>query len=185
MLNHSTKLWDKLLDEAPKNSILMGGAIIDEGCGINPKDYDIFHTYKVGEPEVPPNWKMTEVDWNKPEWVEQHLVDYAQGVGPDGKKVIGSVYEYLVDDLYVVQLIGVMYENPAKHFKNFDHSLTLGRYSSKGLFLHKKVFDSINTRTIEYVGHDKSIEAKTKSLKRAELKAQRYKGYWDFIGFDA
>lgn len=182
-MQNDYNLWDKLLSEAPKRSVLMGGAPIDALVGLEPKDYDIFHEYRVGEPNVPNNWKMTNINFNDPVWVAEHNEHYLQGDN-GAHKVIGSVYEYMVDGKYKVQLIGVYYKNPAEHLKNFDHSLTLARYTKRGLFIHRKVFETLDTRIIEYVGKNKSAEAKEKSLKRAMLKALKFGGGWDFKNFD-
>lgn len=176
-------LWNKLLKEAPKDSVLMGGAIIDDLFGVAPKDYDIFHEYKVGEPVVPANWKMTEVDWNKPEWVEAHQADYLQGEDGQGNKKIGNVYEYIVDGEHKVQLIGVMYKNPSDHFKNFDHTLTLGRFGPKGLFIHRMVFLAKQYKVVSYVHKNLNPEVRERSFKRAQKKVARYGGDWAYFGF--
>lgn len=172
-----------LLSEAPKGSVLMGGAIIDAVAGYQPKDFDIFHSYHVGEPEVPANWVKTAADFNDPVWIIQHNKDYMQGLGEEGQKVIGSVYEYVVAKAWTVQLIGVNYADPNEHFKNFDHSLTLGRFSKSGMFVHKKVFESLENNTVEYVSKNYSPAARHRSRDRAVAKTKRYGGIWTLKGF--
>lgn len=180
---HDTGVWLDLLSQAPKGSILMGGAVIDFIAGYQPKDFDIFHSYELGEPIVPDNWVKTAVDYNDPVWIVQHNKDYMQGLGEQGQKVIGSVYEYLVDEIYLVQLIGVNYADPNEHFKNFDHSLTLGRFNKSGMFVHKKVFESLENNTIQYVSKNKSQAARHRSRDRALAKTNRYGGNWTLKGF--
>lgn len=184
-MNNGTKLWDHLLAEAPAGAILMGGAVVDYAADQEPKDFDIFHTYKVGLPDVPENWVMTDANFNDPVWAEAHKQEYLQGVEANGAEPIGSVYEYIVDGQYKVQLIGVQYDNPREHFKNFDHSLTLAWYGKPGLFVSRKVFRTFDDDTIRYVGKNKSPKAVMRSLIRAEAKAARYGGEWKFAGFKA
>jgi hypothetical protein len=173
-MQNGPKLWAHLLFDAPKGSVLMGGAIVDYLAGVTPKDYDIFHTYHVGEPHVPPWWKKTEAHFNDPNWAEAHQDQYLQGLNANGGKLIGSVYEYLVDGKYRVQLIGVNYADPKQHFHNFDHSLTLGRFSQNGLWIHKIVFESLETETVTYVSKNKDPKTVARSLKRATDKAMTY-----------
>ena len=78
-----------------------------------------------------------------------------------------------MDGQYKVQLIGLNYDNPIKHLKNFDHSLTLASYDSKGLFVHKKVFESFDNKVIEYVSKNLDADAVNKSLIRACNKAAK------------
>lgn len=187
-MNNGPKLWNKLLLEAPPTSLLMGGAVIDWHLGHEAKDYDIFHTYKPGEPVVPHTWEM-KVDFNDEAWLEQHQNEYLQGIDADNNNPIGSIYEYLVDGEHKVQLIGVNYLNPAFHMKNFDHSLTLGRYTKAGLFIHKKVFDSIHSHVVQYVSKNNDPKAVLRSYNRAKAKTKKYSGghdgNWDFKGFIA
>lgn len=187
-MNNGPKLWNKLLNESPAGSVLMGGAIIDWHLGHRAKDYDIFHTYKIGEPKIPPNWKMT-VNFNDPGWAEAHQNEYLQGVDDNNNNTIGSIYEYLVDGVHKVQLIGVNYDKPEMHFKNFDHSLTLGRYTKNGLFIHRKVFDSIHNHVVQYVSKNHDPKAIERSFNRAKAKTKRYsgghEGNWQFKGFTA
>lgn len=174
-MHNGPKLWNKLLSEAPEGSVLMGGAVVDWHLGHEAKDYDIFHTYKVGEPvNLPPNWKMTEAQFNDEAWAEAHQQQYLQGIDENGGHPIGSVYEYMIDNHFIVQLIGVNYEDPKTHFKNFDHSLTLGRYTKTGLFIHKKVFDSIHNHVVEYVSKNHELESVQRSLARAKSKVKKY-----------
>jgi hypothetical protein len=185
----ATKLWNKLLAQSPKGSILMGGAVVDSLWSKTPKDYDIFYSYKPAAAldwEVPENWKLTEADYNNPEWVAQHQAEYAQGIDENGHNPISSVLEYLVDDEHLVQLVGVNYDKPVKHFKNFDHSFTLGWYNKTGLFIHKEVFRAQQSHTVRYVSKNKDPNAVSKSLDRAIAKVNKYEPweFWDFEGFD-
>lgn len=191
-MNNGPKLWNKLLAESPAGSVLMGGAIIDWHLGHEAKDYDIFHTYKVGLPfngAAPIGWKLTDANFNNEDWAAQHQNEYLQGVNENNNHIIGSVYEYLVDGKHKVQLIGVHYPDPKTHFMNFDHSLTLGRYSKTGLFIHKKVFDTIHSRVVQYVSKNHDPEAVERSFNRAKAKTKKYsgghEGNWGFNGFYA
>ena len=171
---NSPALWDKLLKHAPKGSALMGGAVVDYLLGIPVNDYDIFYTYKPGLGFIlPDSWVPTEADFNDPVWAEQHQEQYMQGVGDNGHNPISIVHEYMVDGEHKVQMIGVNYQNPIKHMNNFDHSLTLASYTTKGLFVSKKVFQSYDSKTIEYVSGNKTAAAINKSIARAQKKVQR------------
>jgi len=184
MMN-SPQLWDQLLAVAPKGSALMGGAIIDYLLGIPVNDYDIFYTYHPGMGHLfPDNWKMTNADFNDPVWVKEHDEWYLQGVDEAGNNPISSVIEYLVDGAHKVQMVGVNYAKPLKHLANFDHSLTLASYTTKGMFVSKKVFQSSDTNTITYVSNNKSPDAVAKSFVRAQKKAARIGGDWQFKGFE-
>ncbi len=178
------KLWSKLLAEAPKDSVLMGGAVIDYMVDMEAKDYDIFHVYKPQPMIVPPNWELTDVNFNDEAWVAQHQKEYLQGIDGNGNYPIGSVNEYIVDGEHKVQLIGVMYVDANQHFKNFDHSLTLGRYTKRGMFIHQKVFESFQTETITYVSKNPGPVQKVRSLERAKRKALKYGGEWTYKGFE-
>lgn len=187
MMQNGPKLWAKLLDESPKGSVLMGGACIDWMLGHEAKDYDIFHTYKVGEPfnGAPPiGWKKTDVHFNDPVWAKAHQELYLQGGVEGHANPIGSVYEFMVDGEHKVQLIGVHYENPAQHMKNFDHTLTLARWSKNGMFTHRKAYETFDTHIIEYVSKDKSAEARSRSIWRAMNKIEKYgDDDWELVGF--
>lgn len=186
-MDNGPKLWSDLIKQAPPGSVLMGGAVVDYIVGVEPKDFDIFHTYKVGPVQgLPPWWVPTEANFNDPVWVEKHQELYKQGIGDNGQHMIGSVYEYMVDGLYKVQLIGVMHVDPKMHFRTFDHTLTLGRYSKNGMWVHGKVFGSIETKSVEYISKDKHPDAVSRSLKRAMSKVERY-GWLNplFTGFIA
>jgi len=176
------KFWQKLLDGSPKGAVLMGGAIVDYVVGVEPKDYDIFYTYKPGL-IVPKDWQLEDVDFNDADWLAKHNEEYLQGIDQNGNKPISSVIEYLVDGQRV-QMVGVNYANPRKHFLNFDHSLTLAYFSDRGLFVHRKVLESTDSRTITYVSRNKDPKARAKSLARAQKKAARYGGDWKFEGFE-
>jgi hypothetical protein len=177
------KLWKKLLSESPKGSVLMGGAVVDYAADVEPKDYDIFYKYVFGPPNVPENWFPVVHDLGNDEGQAEHAFDYAQGADEHGNNPIGAVYNYIVDNTYKVQLVGVLYEDPKQHFRNFDHSLTLGYFSQRGLFVHRKVFESFDKKIVEYVGKDKSPQARAKSLFRAHAKTVRYGGDWNYLGF--
>lgn len=184
------QLWEYLLNQSPEGAVLMGGAIVDTFASIKVNDFDIFYTYIPGikQPnwEPPANWKLTDQDFNDPEWLAEHQEKYLQGVDKNGDHPISVVSEYLVDNLYTVQLIGVNYDNPLLHFKNFDHSLTLGYFSTKGYYLSRRVIDSCAQKTITYLSKNKDPAAKARSFERAAYKAARYgdNGEWKFIGFD-
>lgn len=187
MMVNSPKLWDKLLAAAPKGSALMGGAIIDYLLGIVPHDFDIFYTYKPGMQHIfPGNWVQTAVNFNDPVWIKEHAEMYLQGIDEHGNPPISSVTEYMVDDEHKVQMVGVHYDDPLKHFQNFDHSLTLATYNNRGMFVHKKVFQSKENHTITYVSKNKEIGAVNKSLIRAQAKIARLPldGHgWELKGF--
>jgi len=180
------KLWTELLKGAPKGSVLMGGAIVDLLADIEPKDYDIFCTYAPGyQNNIPKTWKRNPVNFEELLKKEEYLAGEQEG---GGLNPIIEVTNFTVDGAYLVQLIALAYENPVEHFKNFDHSLTLGRWTDKGLFIHKKVFESLNNDTVWFVGKNKSAERRMKSLERAKKKVTRYVGVagaldWDFQGF--
>lgn len=187
-MNNSPELWDKLIKAAPKGSVLMGGAIIDYLLGIAVNDYDIFYPYKPGQGFIVPiTWKLTEADFNDPIWIKEHEEAYLQGVDENGFNPIATVYEYLVEGEHKVQLIGVHYEKAITHLKNFDHSLTLASYDSKGMFVHKKVFESKFKQTITYVSKNTDANAVLKSMLRAEKKLARlHNGAdWELKGFVA
>lgn len=173
-MTNNPQLWDKLLAAAPQGSALMGGAIVDYLLGIPVNDYDIFYTYIPGHQYIlPASWVPTEAKFNDLQWVKEHEEAYLQGIDENGNHPISTVFEYLVDGEHKVQLIGVNYDNPTKHLKNFDHSLTLATYTAKGMFVHKKVFQSKESNTIEYISKNKEIGAVTKSLIRAQKKIKR------------
>lgn len=185
-MKNSPELWADLLAQSPPGSVLMGGAIVDYIQDVIPNDYDIFHTYKPQPMFVPKNWKLTDQDFNNPDWVDVHEEQYLQGVDDHGNHPVGSINEYLVDDKYKVQLIGVQYADPKFHFRNFDHSLTLARFSKNGLWVNNKVFESINMQMIEYVSKNKNPAAVARSRARAQNKADKYG--WKhpiFVGFPA
>lgn len=182
-MNNEIKLWNKLLSESPKGSVLMGGAVVDCMMNKKPKDYDIFYSYKLPAFVPSPNWKMTGIDFNDPVWVAEHAAWYQQGIDADGNNPIMSVTEYKVDDKYLVQLIGVKYADPREHMKNFDHSLTLGRYDHHGLFIHRKCIDADLTKTIKYINKNKDPVAVARSFTRAARKAIKYGGDWKYEGF--
>lgn len=181
------KLWDKLLAESPKGSVLMGGAVIDYMFATHVNDYDIFYSYQPGvDLNIPANWTMTEVKFNDPEWIKAHEEAYLQGVDENGANPISTVYEYLVDGEHKVQLIGVNYDNPLKHMRNFDHSLTLGSYTKNGMTIHRKVFESIDNHTVTYVSKNHDLHAVTRSLERAQKKTLKMPfGDWQYVGFFA
>jgi hypothetical protein len=185
-MNNSPALWDKLLKQVPKGSALMGGAVVDYLLGLPVNDYDIFYTYKPGQGHIfPGNWQMSEAYFNDPVWIKQHEEMYMQGVDEFGNHPISSVVEYLVDGEHKVQMIGVNYLDPLKHLKNFDHSLTLASYDAKGMFVHKKVFQSYESKIIEYVSKNLAADAVQKSLMRAHKKAAKIgiEHDWQYKGF--
>jgi hypothetical protein len=187
-MNNCPALWDDLLKQVPKGSALMGGAIIDYLLGIPVNDYDIFYSYKPGQGFIlPGNWVPTMANFNDPVWIEQHEAQYKQGIDEFGNHPISVVYEYMVDGIHKVQLIGVNYDNPLKHLKNFDHSLTLASYDAKGMFVHKKVFESKDNHIITYVSKNKEAKAVMKSMARAQKKIGKmpFDGHaWELQGFD-
>lgn len=185
MIN-TPKLWNRLLEQSPKGSCLMGGAVVDYYFGMEAKDFDIFCEYNPWDGVLwtaPVNWVLTAQDFNNPEWVAEHQEQYKQGIDENGAHPIGSVNEYLVDGAHLVQLVAVMYKDPAKHFKNFDHSFTLGKYTKAGLFIHREVFKARDTKTIRYVSKNNDLAAKFKSLVRAHKKAAKYGFGYEFKGF--
>lgn len=184
---NSPALWDKFLQYVPKGSALMGGAIIDYLLGIPVNDYDIFYPYKPGQGFIlPGGWVMTEANFNDPVWIKEHEEMYLQGIDEFGNHPISSVIEYVVDGEHKVQLIGVNYDKAVKHLKNFDHSLTLASYDSKGMFVHKKVFESKDNHVIEYVNKNHEAKAVMKSMVRAQKKIAKmpFDGHaWELTGF--
>jgi hypothetical protein len=185
-MNNSPALWDKLLKQVPKGSALMGGAVVDYLIGAPVNDYDIFYAYHPGEGWLfPGNWVMTKANFNDPVWIKEHEEMYLQGIDEFGNHPISSVIEYLVDGEHKVQMIGVNYDNPIKHLKNFDHSLTLASYDAKGMFVHKKVFQSYESKVIEYVSKNLEQGAVVKSLARAHKKAAKFgiEHDWQYKGF--
>lgn len=184
-------LWSKLLHEAPEGSAIMGGAIVDWAWSERfykvkePKDIDIFHTYRHGMPVVPNYWKFLEMDYNDPIKKAAHDAEYLlKQDGGHGE--IGSVYDYDLGD-YHVQLIGVHYADPRQYIAKFDHSLTLGMFSKDGLCIHANVFESFKNKTVTYLGKP-GDNGSTKAIVRALNKIQRLDpvnvGAWEFAGFD-
>jgi hypothetical protein len=178
------ELWSQLLSEAPKGSVIMGGAIVDWVAGIQPKDIDIFHTYQVGTPDVPAHWQYIEMDWNDPVKKAAHEQEYQ--LDAEGKhNSIGSVYEYKVNG-YTVQMIGVHYDDPREQFKKFDHSLTLGSFSDNGLFIHTDVFSSLQDKTVHYygkVGDNRAARSFSRALKKINRIDHGNMNAWAFKGF--
>lgn len=185
---NSPKLWDELLSHVPKGSALMGGAIVDYLLGLPVHDYDIFYSYHHGQGFIlPGNWVMTAADFNDPAWIKEHEEMYLQGVDEFGNNPISSVIEYLVADEHKVQLIGVNYDNPMKHMKNFDHSLTLASYNGRGMFVSSKVFKSYEKHTIEYVNKNLEAKAVARSFLRAKKKIAKIPAdghAWELKGFN-
>ena len=179
-------LWADLLADCPKRAVLMGGAVVDYvaaqwGVGNGePKDYDIFYPYKPGLPDMPEGW-----EYQVPDVAEAaHQAEYVADV--DHKHPIGAVYTYKVGFLKV-QLIGLMLPDPRDYFKMFDHSLTLGYYTKSGMFVHKRVFDSLVNQQITFVAKDRGPKQKIKSYKRAINKLEHYHAdlhEWELIGFE-
>lgn len=189
-MNNGPKVWNRLLNSCPDNSLVMGGAVIDWWLGHKPNDIDIFYPYKHGGGPfaiTPPGWVLSDADFNDPVWVAEHDAQYMQGVDKNGDHPICVVTEYIVDGDLKVQMIAVNYKNAAEHFKNFDHTLTLGRYSKNGLFIHRKVFETMATHVVQYVSKDRSALSIVRSLERAKKKTTKYsgghEGDWDFEGF--
>lgn len=166
----------------------MGGAIIDYLLGLPVNDYDIFYPYHPGQGILlDDTWVPTAADFNDPAWVKEHEEQYLQGIDEFGNHPIATVFEYLVEDEHKVQLIGVHYDNPLKHMKNFDHSLTLASYNSRGMFVSKKVFESTGNHVIKYVNKNHEFNTVMKSLVRAQKKIAKmpFDGHeWELEGFD-
>ena len=188
--NNGPKVWDRILNTVPFEAVIMGGAVIDYLYGWKVNDIDVFHTYKVGEPFAitPPGWQMLE-KFNEPDWVEAHQQQYLQGINEFGQHPVGSVYDFLVDGHIKVQLIGVHYNDPKTHFHNFDHSLTLGRYTKNGMFVHRKVFETVANHVVEYTCPYKNEEHMVRALERAKAKVKKVTGGvggggWTYRGFD-
>lgn len=180
MINNGPELWSKLLEEAPEGSVLMGGAVVDWafGAGLKPKDFDLWIPYIPGY--------IPKVDgWHR----LVHHTDMEQYAADPGQPVsIGSVNTYLRDgpnhSVLKIQVIGVLGDDPKSQFSKFDHSLTLGSFSENGLFVHKMVYDSINTKTVTCINNSKPVV----SLERAMGKVIRYCPAtwteWIFTGFE-
>lgn len=181
-------LWDELLSHAPKGSALMGGAIVDYLLGLPVHDYDVFYPYQPGPGLIlPVNWVLTEADFNDPVFIKEHEEMYLQGIDEFGNHPISIVQEYLVAGEHKVQMIGVNYDNPIKHMKNFDHSLTLASYNSKGMFVSSKVFKSYANHTIEYVSKNLEAKAVARSFIRAKKKIAKIPddgNAWELKGFN-
>lgn len=192
-MNNGPKVWNQLLAGSPEGSVIMGGAIVDYMASqyfigdTNPKDFDIFHTYHVGMPDVSAMWEYVPMNYNDKVQALLHKMDYGED------KKIGSVYNYNVvvpgifggNQIVRIQMIGVHYEDPKDHFQNFDHTLTLGSYSENGLFIHQKVFESLTNKEVTYLR--KEPDAGSKSWLRASNKVVRYNpgnlDSWVFKGF--
>lgn len=192
-MNNGPKVWNQLLAGSPEGSVIMGGAVVDYMASnyllgnTQPKDFDIFHTYHPGKPDVNPIWEYVPMNYNDEVQADIHKLDY----GDDNK--IGSVYNYEVvvpsifggHEIVRVQMIGVHYEDPKEHLQNFDHSLTLGSYSENGLFVHQKVFESFMNKEVTYIR--KEPDETHKSYLRAWQKITRYDpnglNDWVFKGF--
>lgn len=183
MTNHPT-LWDSLLDKAPAGSILMGGAVRDMYVGKEAKDYDIFYPYMISVvPEIP-GWKYLPRDPH-----DQAKIDEDYDIEPaDGTpNPIAAVYDYDVAianlDIIRVQLIGLHYIKPKEHFKNFDHTLTLAAYTDKGLFIDKRLMQSIENNTVTLINNMNP----EKSLQRAKKVIERIDPHgapnWTYQGF--
>lgn len=190
MIN-KTATWNKLLEAAPAGSVLMGGAIRDWTLDREAKDYDIFYPYYIpGILEIP-DWKYIP----NPD-AEAHQAEYDIGAGIDNQlNPIAIVSDYEVpigsyaltpDGLVIpatvkVQLIGVHYDDPTEHFKNFDHTLTLGMYGKYGLCIDKRMFDSFHNKTVTCTNSAKP----EKSLARAQSVVKRLWGeqHWNYLGF--
>lgn len=170
---NSPTTWDEILDKAPDGSILMGGAVRDYALAQEAKDYDVFHPYKfgVGIPEVP-GWKYLPRDPNDE---GKHQEDYdIEGINGQPNP-ISSVYDYDVvlksGHIVRVQLIGLHYENPKMHFKNFDHTLTLAAYTDNGMFLDRRLlrsFDEKNVLLINNANPEKSLQRAKKVIERID-----------------
>jgi hypothetical protein len=178
-LTNSLQTWNELLDAAPQGAVLMGGAIRDWACNHEAKDYDIFYNYRPGVHEAP-NWEYIPRNYD-PGLFDQraHDADY-------NDRAIGSVYDYDVrvsnGQSVRVQLIGVHFNDPREHFRSFDHTLTLGRYGAKGLYIDKRMSDALVTRTVTWLHGDKD-----KALERAQRAVSRVdpgeEAEWNYQGF--
>lgn len=174
--------WNKLLKAAPQGSVLMGGAIRDWLVDREAKDFDIFHTYEFGVPQID-GWVYKE----NPD-LEAHQAEYDIG-DPNGP--IGSVYDYevlIVDDFWgprsvKVQLIGVIYDDPTKHFGSFDHTLTLGLYSKHGLYVDQRMFDSFNTKSVTCTNNSKPEKSLLRAKKAVAKISLEGAEDWNYLGF--
>jgi hypothetical protein len=186
-MKNDPQLWAELLKQVPLNCVLMGGAPRDFFYSVEAKDYDIFHPYAVGMPDVPGNWEFVEMNYNDPVQLAAHQADYLEqpGVGNNGQLPIGSVYNYKVKnmwDVVDVQLIGVHYPDPVMHLANFDHTLCLAAYSlDKGLYYAPPFMDSMIARTV------KAINLRHNTLERAQAAVKKISNgnewLWDYQGF--
>ena len=176
MTQNSPALWRYLLEQYPRRGVLMGGAVIDFLCDKPAKDYDIF---------VPYNW-LDEQPKVLPNWVAEPLPDALDEIYYEqGEPVkIGRVDNYTVDKKYKVQIIHVLYKDPREYFKSFDHSLTLGMYTRRGLIIDDRALESFETHVIKYVAPDFNGAKGAKAFVRAQAKAAKY-GWKDakYVGF--
>ena len=185
------KLWDELLSEAPMGAFLMGGAIRDGLADKKPKDYDIFYHLPDELQPFPqfPNWTYRPPE-NRQE-MQELIRRYNLAIPPNGplpiEPIIRSIRNYDVktreSGTVRVQLVGTKYRDPRKHFNSFDHTLTLGRYGPPGLFIDRRMFESIKTKTVTCTNTTNRI----KSLERAEKAVAKIdpKGAddWTYLGF--
>jgi hypothetical protein len=161
----------------------MGGAIVDSLVGAVPKDYDIFCTKRVGW-NIPQNWKYI-----KPENADQikarqaeYDIENKQGLNPI--KEVNDFDVELDDKIIRVQLIYVDYDDARKHLKNFDHTLTLAWFSKNGVYIHRKVFESLNTKTVTLLNNKKPEKSKLRALKKIEKLDPEGKDNWKLIGWE-
>lgn len=192
------EIWNKLLEVAPKGSVLMGGAVRDYILYKEPKDYDIFYPHTIGLPEIP-GWTYKE----NPDQVA-HQAEYdimqepGEGIQLKPNSPIAAVWDYEVvigkkydvgtwgykDLIAKVQLIGLHYDKVTKHFKNFDHTLTLGMYRREnGMFVDSRLFESIYNETVTCTNNARP----EKALARAKSVVQRINPngaeFWNYQGF--
>lgn len=182
------KFWNSLLDKCPAGSILMGGAVRDFIVGVEPKDFDIFYPYRPMYPAIE-GWEYKE--YNQAEAAKRRE-DY--GLDEDGANVnaernpLAIVRNYEIPvaddaDPIKVQLMGVHFNDARHMYRLFDHTLTLGRYSRKGLFVDARLFESLDTKTVTCTNGHRGEN----SLNRAKRVVARIDPQgvndWNFLGF--
>lgn len=172
MIVNGPELWRKILAGAPAGSVIMGGAIVDYVLGIQPKDFDVYCPIDAPFP-LGTTWKLAG---NPADYKEYQDVDFP----------IKSICNY-TDHGVKIQLMQTYSNDPTKVFKHFDHSLTKGLYSKKGIFVSDCVYKTLETGEVRFVGKTESVEKRYKSLLRAHAKIAKYdpQGFdnWKFINF--
>jgi len=186
MMINNPQTWNTLLEKAPPGAVLMGGAVRDYLLNQEAKDYDIFHTYQYGIPEIP-GWKYI------PREVVAGEVHPDYDIVVDGQpNPIGSVYDYdvlikndgeILPKKIRVQLVGVHYADPTEHFKHFDHTLTLALYGSKGMIVDRRLFNSIHNKVVTCTNKAKPLKSLNRAISVINRIDPKKADAWIYQGF--